>query len=62
MENPRVTKGGSPVEPDSVDAYLDVWGRELPSLDLEIEGIVERIQRLKHYLDRAMQETLERTT
>ena len=59
MENQRVTKTRSPVEPDSVDASLDVWGRELPDLDLGIEGIVERIDKLKHYVDRAMQETLE---
>ena len=30
-----------------------------PDLDLGIEGIVERIDKLKHYVDRAMQETLE---
>jgi len=59
MENQRVTKIRSPVEPDSVDVSLDVWGRELPDLDLGIEGIVERIDKLKHYVDRAMQETLE---
>ncbi len=59
MENQRVTKPRSPVEPDSVDASLEVWGRELPDLDLEIEGIVERIDKLKHHVDRTMQETLE---
>ena len=60
MKNPRVTKGDSPPERDSYDAYLEVWGRELPSLDLEIEGIVERIQRLQHHIDRSLRETLER--
>lgn len=60
MKNPRVTKGDSPSEHDSFDAYLEVWGRELPSLDLEIEGIVERIQRIQHHLDRSARETLER--
>ena len=55
MENQRVTKSRSPVEPDSVDASLEVWGRELPDLDLEIEGIVERIDKLKHHVDRTMQ-------
>lgn len=59
MENQRVSKIRSPVEPDSVDVSLDVWSRELPDLDLGIEGIVERIDKLKHYVDRAMQETLE---
>ena len=59
MENHPVTEIRSPVEPDSVDASLDVWGRELPDLDLGIEGIVERIDKLKHYVDRTMQDTLE---
>src|SRR6187402_2915022 len=59
MENQHVTKIRSPVEPDSVDVSLDVWSRELPDLDLGIEGIVERIDKLKHYVDRAMQKTLE---
>jgi DNA-binding MarR family transcriptional regulator len=59
MENQPVTKPRAPVEPDSVDVSLDVWGRELPDLDLAVEGIVERIDKLKHYVDRTMQETLE---
>src|SRR5512132_2718759 len=59
MENQPVTKPRAPVEPDSVDVSLDVWGRELPDLDLGVEGIVERIDKLKHYVDRTMQETLE---
>ncbi|HTE66112.1 MAG TPA: MarR family transcriptional regulator [Candidatus Binatia bacterium] len=44
--------------PDAVDRMLDVWKRELPDLDLATEGIVERIQKLNKYLDRAMNETL----
>jgi DNA-binding MarR family transcriptional regulator len=59
MENHRVTTRRPQVEPDSVDAHLDVWRRELPDLDLEIEGIVERIDKLKRYVDRTMQDTLE---
>ncbi len=47
------------VRQDSVDSNLEVWGRELPDLDLETEGIVERIHRLERFVDRAMQETLE---
>ncbi len=46
-------------EPDWVDTQLEVWGRELPTLDLETEGIVERIDRLQRYLDRTTTETLE---
>lgn len=44
--------------PDAVDRMLDIWKRELPDLDLATEGIVERIQKLSRYLDRAMNETL----
>jgi DNA-binding MarR family transcriptional regulator len=43
---------------DHVDRMLDIWKRELPDLDLATEGIVERIQKLQRYLDRAMNETL----
>jgi DNA-binding MarR family transcriptional regulator len=43
---------------DVVDRMLEVWKRELPELDLATEGIVERIQKLNKYLDRAMNETL----
>ena len=46
-------------KPDTVDANLEIWGRELPELDLETEGIIERIHRLERFVDRAMQETLE---
>jgi DNA-binding MarR family transcriptional regulator len=61
MEDPRVkTKRPTAVEPDSVDEQLEVWGRELPTLDLETEGIVERIQKLQWHLDRSARETLER--
>lgn len=62
MEDPRVTVGersATPDSPDSVDANLEVWARELPELDLETEGIVERIHRLERFVDRAMQETLD---
>src|ERR671919_1045886 len=43
---------------DHVDRMLLIWKRELPDLDLDTEGIVERIQKLQRYLDRAMNETL----
>ncbi len=46
------------VAEDHVDRMLLVWKRELPDLDLATEGIVERIQKLQRYLDRAMNETL----
>ena len=34
-------------KPDTVDANLEIWARELPELDLETEGIIERIHRLE---------------
>ena len=35
MENPRVSTPRGVQTPDSVDANLDIWARELPDLDLE---------------------------
>jgi DNA-binding MarR family transcriptional regulator len=58
MEDLRVTTRPS-TKPDAVDANLEIWARELPELDLETEGIVERIHRLERFVDRAMQETLD---
>lgn len=49
----------SRAEPDQVDANLEVWGRELPDLDLETEGIVERIHFLERHIDALMRETLD---
>jgi DNA-binding MarR family transcriptional regulator len=59
VENPRVAQATSRTGPDAVDAILEVWARELPELDLDTEGIVERIQSLERYVDRAMRETLD---
>ena len=52
MEDLRVTPRGA--KQDTVDANLEIWGRELPELDLETEGIIERIHRLERFVDRAM--------
>lgn len=43
---------------DIIDGKLEIWAAELPELDLATEGIVERIQKLAHRFDRAMDETL----
>jgi DNA-binding MarR family transcriptional regulator len=59
VENPDVTKRRSPAEPDSVDTDLEVWARELPFLDLETEGIVDRIHKLERYVEKTMHETLD---
>lgn len=48
----------APATRDNVDRMLEVWKHELPDLDLATEGIVERIQKLNKYLDRAMNQTL----
>ena len=59
MENHHVKQRRPPADPDSIDATLEVWARELPFLDLETEGIVERIHTLERYVDRTMRETLD---
>ncbi len=60
VENPAMASvTRRPAEKDAVDAALEVWGRELPNLDLETEGIVERIDKLERYVESAMQGTLE---
>ena len=43
---------------DYVDKMLDVWVREIPSLDRLTEGIVERIGNLARYFDHSMDTTL----
>lgn len=45
-------------ETDHLDEQLDVWTREIPSLDRLTEGIVERIQVLARLFDRSMEATL----
>ncbi len=59
VENPPVAQTTSRTEPDEVDAILEVWARELPSLDLDTEGIVERIHFIERYVERARRETLD---
>jgi DNA-binding MarR family transcriptional regulator len=48
----------SEAERDHLDEQLDVWIREIPSLDRSTEGIVERIQKLARYFDHSMAGTL----
>jgi DNA-binding MarR family transcriptional regulator len=59
VENPSVARTPTVTEPDQVDANLEVWGRELPHLDLETEGVVERIYKLERHVDATMRETLD---
>jgi DNA-binding MarR family transcriptional regulator len=60
MEKKSSSATATPAPPaeDHVDRMLVIWKHELPDLDLDTEGIVERIQKLQRYLDRAMNETL----
>jgi DNA-binding MarR family transcriptional regulator len=43
---------------DSVDRFLAGWIREVPGIDLEVEGIVERLQFLNRRIRRLLEETL----
>jgi DNA-binding MarR family transcriptional regulator len=43
---------------DHLDAQLDVWTREIKSLDRLTEGIVERIYKLSRYFSHSMETTL----
>ena len=43
---------------DYIDAKLPDWQRELPDLDLTVEGVVQRIDALSGFLKRSMTETL----
>ena len=52
----RTARAAAPT--DSVGRVLPVWKREIPDLDLDTEGIVERIQKINKHLDHAMNETL----
>lgn len=46
---------------DDLDAMLEVWSREIPSLDPLTEGIVERLEKLARAFDRSLDETLAAT-
>jgi DNA-binding MarR family transcriptional regulator len=45
-------------ERDSVDESIEFWSELIPELDVETEGIVERIQAIGHRLNRTMEETM----
>lgn len=45
-------------ERDSVDESVEFWAKLIPELDLETEGIVERIQAIANRLNRTMEETM----
>src|SRR5207245_1108391 len=55
---PDPEPSSGPPEGDSIDGYFEDWARELPALDMTVEGIVERVLALNRYIRRTMDETL----
>jgi DNA-binding MarR family transcriptional regulator len=45
-------------EEDSIDRMVAKWAPHLPSIDLEVETIIQRVQKLQRYVRRRMDETL----
>jgi DNA-binding MarR family transcriptional regulator len=43
---------------DSIDRMVALWAPHLPAIDLEVETIVQRVQKLQRYIRRRMDETL----
>lgn len=56
-QNQPVSKRDS-TEPDWVDRMIESWGGELPGIDLDVEGAVERINWISRNIRRRMDETL----
>lgn len=42
---------------DLVDEHLETWKREIPELDIEVEGLTARIHKLARYIGRTLGET-----
>jgi DNA-binding MarR family transcriptional regulator len=47
------------MEKDHIDRFIERFGERLPPMDLEVEGIVDRIGGLHRRLNREMDETLK---
>jgi DNA-binding MarR family transcriptional regulator len=59
LENMTTRPARSTTEQDSVDRLVAQWAPELPpSVDLEVEALVQRLQKLNRVLRRRMDETL----
>src|SRR5919198_680284 len=49
--------GGAAGRRDIVDGHIEDWTREFPTMDVETEGLVERIAKLSRYFERSLAET-----
>jgi DNA-binding MarR family transcriptional regulator len=52
------TAKGRQTEQDSIDRLVTSWAPHLPDIDLEVEAIVQRLQKLTKSIRRRMDETL----
>lgn len=49
----RPDSTATPVRADEVDRLVEAWQRERPDLDLRAMGVLSRVSRLSHHVDRA---------
>lgn len=54
-----MVKTATPTEQDHIDRFLEQIGQHMPTLDLRIEGIVDRINGIQRRIRRMLDETLE---
>jgi DNA-binding MarR family transcriptional regulator len=59
MENLDMVKTATTREQDHVDRFLDQLREQMPTLDLRVEGIVDRIAGIQRRVRRMLDETLE---
>ncbi|HTT88419.1 MAG TPA: MarR family transcriptional regulator [Acidimicrobiales bacterium] len=52
------TEAGEDLVKDQVDAVVDFWSQENPSLDLLVRGLAIRLRRVAHHLERSLREQL----
>jgi DNA-binding MarR family transcriptional regulator len=59
VENVAMAKVAARAEQDHIDRFLEKIAPEMPTLDLAVEGIVDRLMGLSRRLKRMLDETLE---
>jgi DNA-binding MarR family transcriptional regulator len=59
MENLDMVKTATTKERDHIDRFLDELSKRMPTLDLRVEGIVDRISGIQRRIRRMLDETLE---